>query len=122
MRLLPVYRIEHAESIVAAVAAIEDKLAARIIYLKSQEVATVFEAREIVESLKFSKTTTRKIVDALENAWLFEYGRPEDRKRNLWTLTNIVNEVLRRRSRSAVAEMHKNVNLFDLVESIAKAA
>lgn len=113
----------------SVVEGLQPAIAASIKYLRdsaSQDVQemqdrwlTFDQAKLIVADLKLSNRMTKSVELALMKKWLWQTGRVQDRPANLWTLYNIVNEVVRLRSRTQFGSTKHEFNLFDDISRIA---
>lgn len=65
---------------------------------------------EIIKKLNLSEKMTDQCVLNWQNPM-----RKEDSSNNVWSLWNVVNETMRKRSRSNFADLKKNTNLMDAI-------
>lgn len=81
---------------------------------------TPYQEVEVINNLGLSKRITEKVT--LLRTGLHHRLRVEDQPRNAWTLYNVVNEVIRRYTRSEIANVNKNIKLMDNVVNLAMEA
>jgi hypothetical protein len=107
------------QKIAEAVAFIDTKLVGRVQELSKP--LSYLQAARIVHELTLSASAKRQILDTLDpvNA---VYLRKQDRELTYWTLWNIINETLAKRSRSPYANEKKNLNLLENILDIQVAA
>jgi len=74
------------------------------------------KAVEIVSQLKVSKRIKASVATLIENPIAL---RPEDRGNNVFSLWNIVNEQIRKSSRSPLREMERNERLLENILDLA---
>ena len=104
------------------VSQIETGIAAAVDIIQSGEIQRLVDELVSMQvsadqgiSIVGSLPIPKRVKEHAMNKWAgpHSYRRPEDSDNNLWTLWNIINEIMRLRSRSIVANLERNRGLLD---------
>lgn len=121
------------DQLVAAVAWIRNELPGLVSKLQAR-VLTSTEITAVLDQLDLSKSTRSALdlamrhplqlvrpEDRIQNGERDTYtaGEPSDGEFSAWNLWNLVNEYLRRRSRSELRQVGKNLDLLQVIQKVA---
>jgi hypothetical protein len=108
------------ETVYTACEWLKNSFAARIDLMKSMALRFDKEAK-IVFDLNLPDNITAEVLKRRHPANIKKL-RAADRSRNIWTLYNVINEVIREKSRHAMNDFEHNQSLLNDVIEFAKAA